>query len=81
MSQCPEIALDGITPDKYAALVAQAKSQGLDLSAESGSTTYQDMNFTWTYDPTAETLTIQCVEKPFFIPCTAIESRIRALTT
>ena len=79
MPHCPEIVATGITPEKYASLVATAKAQGLDLSGETGSTSYQGMDFTWTYDSAGQCLTIQCTGKPIFVPCSMIESRIRSL--
>jgi hypothetical protein len=79
MSTCPEISFSEVTPEKYQSLLATAKSQGLDLSGETGSTTYQGMDFTWRYDASAQSLTIQCAGKPIFVPCSMIESRIRGL--
>ena len=79
MSQCPEIVLSEITADKYQSLLATAKAQGLDLTGETGSTTFQGMDFTWTYDLAAQSLAIQCTNKPIFVPCSMIESRLRAL--
>jgi hypothetical protein len=79
MSTCPEISFSEVTPEKYQSLLATAKSQGLDLSGETGSTTYQGLDFTWRYDPAAQSLTIQCTGKPIFVPCHMIESKIRAL--
>ena len=79
MSACPEILATGITLEKYQTLIATAKAQGLDLTGATGSTSYQGLDFTWTYDSAGETLTIQCTGKPIFVPCSMIESRIRAL--
>ncbi len=79
MSSCPSITLVDVTPQRYQTLLATAKAQGLDLSGESGITTYSGMDFAWNYDPAAETLTIRCTEKPIFVPCHMIESKIRAL--
>lgn len=79
MSGCPEITLENLTPEKYTALLAAAKSQGLDLSGDAGTTHYQGMNFQWSYDPAAQTLRMQCLEKPIFIPCHMIEQKIRQL--
>jgi hypothetical protein len=76
---CPAITLSGITPEKYQALLATAKAQGLDLTGVSGTTQYQGMTFTWDYDAADESLTIRCTEKPFFIPCSMIDERIKAL--
>ena len=81
MSQCPEIVLSEITAEKYQSLLATAKAQGLDLTGETGSTTFQGMDFTWAYDPAAQSLAIQCTNKPIFLPCSMIESRIRSLIT
>jgi hypothetical protein len=79
MSHCPEIVLSEITTEKYQSLLATAKSQGLDLTGQTGSTTFQGMDFTWSYDPAAQSLAIQCTNKPIFVPCSMIESRIRGL--
>ncbi len=79
MSACPQIVATGINPEKYQTLLATAKAQGLDLTGQTGSTSYQGLDFTWTYDIAAESLTIQCTGKPIFVPCSMIESRIRAL--
>ena len=79
MNHCPEITLSEITAEKYQILLATAQSQGLNLIGTNGCTTYQGMNFTWNYDEAAQSLIIQCTEKPIFVPCSMIESRIRSL--
>jgi len=79
MSTCPAIRLQGITQEKYATLVSTAQSQGLALTGQTGNTSFQGMDFFWEYDPSAETLSIQCTGKPIFVPCSMIESRIRSL--
>ncbi len=78
MSHCPEIVATGITPEKYASLVATAQSQGLNLTGETGNTSYQGMDFSWNYDSAGQCLTIQCTNKPILGPCAMIESRIRS---
>ena len=79
MSHCPEITLSEITAEKYQTLLVTAQSQGLNLTGSNGCTTFQGMSFTWSYNEAAETLIIQCTEKPIFVPCSMIESRIRSL--
>ena len=79
MSSCPAMTFTEIGPEKYQSLLATAKSQGLDLTGETGSTTYQGMDFTWTYSPAAQSLAIQCTNKPLLVPCSMIESKIRSL--
>jgi hypothetical protein len=79
MSTCPPISFDGVSATQYATLLQTAQSQGLNLVGESGSTTYQGMDFSWNYDPAAQTLTIQCTAKPIFIPCSMIEAKVRSV--
>ncbi|HEY9128060.1 MAG TPA: hypothetical protein VIM62_13085 [Acidobacteriaceae bacterium] len=76
---CPEIRLEGITAERYAQLLDRAQTQGLNLIGESGETHYQGMRFAWSYDAASAVLTIQCLEKPIFVPCGMIEGRIRGL--
>lgn len=78
MNGCPPMTFDGLTPDRYAQLLLKAAAQGLPITGDSGSTTYQGIDVTWGYDPAAQTLTIECTNKPFFVPCSMIEQKIRA---
>jgi hypothetical protein len=78
---CPAIALPGMTPEKYASLLETANAKGLALSGDSGATSYQGIDFTWSYNQPAATLTIQCTVKPFFIPCSMIEQKIQELVS
>jgi hypothetical protein len=76
---CPAMTFSDLTPEKYAALAETAKARGLDISAPAGETTYQGFEFTWNYDAAAQALTLQCTAKPFFVPCSMIEQKIREL--
>ena len=75
---CPEMTLEGITPDRYTYLISAAAAQGLTISGPTGSTTFQGFDFSWAYDPLAQTLKLQCTNKPFYVPCSMIESKIRS---
>jgi hypothetical protein len=79
MSHCPPITLEGISAEQYRLLLETAQAQGMDLRGESGSTSYQGMDFTWNYEAGAQRLTIVCTNKPIFVPCGMIETRIRGL--
>lgn len=79
MSACPPMTFAEISEEKYQALLATAQAQGLALVGIHGDTTYQGLDFTWHYDAPTQCLTIHCTGKPIFVPCSMIESRIRAL--
>ena len=79
MSNCLPMTFSGITPEQYAALLINAQAQGLQLTGESGSTTFQGLEFTWSYDLPSQSLTIHCTQKPIFVPCSMIESKIRSV--
>ena len=79
MSACPPIIFSDISEEKYKALLATAQAQGFALTGVQGETSYEGFDFTWNYDAAAQSLTIHCTGKPMFIPCSMIESKIRAL--
>ncbi len=79
MPACPQMTFSNISPEKYETLLATAQSQGLNLTGYTGATTYQGMTFNWNYDLPTQSLTLHCTEKPFFVPCSVIEQKIRAL--
>ncbi len=76
---CPSIVLEGIDAPRYASLIATAGAQGLEIAGRSGNTSYQGFDFSWEFDESNQTLTLQCTNKPFFVPCSLIESKIRSL--
>jgi hypothetical protein len=71
--------LSNITPDKWAALQAKAAQSGVNLTADSGQGTQQGLTFSWQYDADSATLTIQCLEPPFWTPCGAVNGRAHDL--
>jgi len=81
MSGCPPIEIEGLSPEKYDSLLKTAQAQGLNLTGPSGSTSYQGIDVTWEYDEANQALTIHCTAKPFFVPCSMIESKIREAVT
>ena len=79
MNGCPPMTFDGLSPDRYQQLLAKAQTQGLQITGDSGSTSYQGIDFTWNYDPAAQILTLECTNKPFFVPCSMIEQKVRSV--
>ena len=56
------------TPGKWAAFINKIKANtGVQITTFSGIVTHGSFEFAYTYDKISEVLTVQCLNKPFFI--------------
>lgn len=67
-----------VTPDQWTKLQAVAKSKGLTLTGNSGTTEYDGITFSYSYDGT-KSVSISIVKKPFFVSELAIENHLNQL--
>ncbi|MGH9404227.1 MAG: hypothetical protein ACRD3D_00150 [Terriglobia bacterium] len=59
----------GVTPASLEALRSELKSMGITPpEGDSGTVTYQGVKLGMDYAPAAQTLTVQILDKPIFIP-------------
>ncbi len=65
-----------VTPERFSALKRKALDFGLNLNANKGSTSQRGFTVNWKYDPDAKMLEIQCTNKPFLVPWSAIDQKI-----
>jgi hypothetical protein len=79
MAGCPAQHFTGITPEVLACLQAKGAAAGLPLAGDTGHATTMGVTIRWNYDPTAQTLTIECTEAPFFVPCSTIAQKVKDL--
>jgi hypothetical protein len=79
MSDCAAQTFTSITSDQFNCLVLKAQANGINISGNSGTASKDGITITWNFDPTAETLTLQCTGKPFFVSCGTINSEIHTL--
>ena len=49
------------------------------IESDSGEASKKGFTLSWTYDPDQQTLEIQCLKKPFFVPCGAVNDRIKGI--
>jgi hypothetical protein len=77
MAGCNPLNFSGITPARFTALTAKAQQAGVPISGDSGTASQMGVTVTWNFDPAAQTLTIQCTDKPFFISCDTINGKIQ----
>ena len=77
---CDPQIFSGVDAAKLANVQELLKSEyGLDASADEGEQSHRGFTFSWAYDADAQTLRIQCVGKPFLVPCSVISGRINDL--
>lgn len=79
MGACAAQTFNNITPDKWAALRAKAAQSNIALNGDSGQTSQQGFTFSWEYDAASATLTIQCLEHPFWASCGAVSGKVHDL--
>jgi hypothetical protein len=77
---CDPLRYSGVDASTWAAARETISSEyGISVDSERGEGSKSGFTLTWTYDPSAQTLEIQCLEKPFIVPCGVISNRIGAL--
>jgi len=79
MGSCAAQTFTNITPDKFAALQQKAALSSINITGNSGQASQQGITISWQFDPTAQTLMIQCLDHPFFAPCGTINGKIHDL--
>lgn len=79
MSVCAAQTFNDITPEKWLALQARAAQNNINLTGDSGQTAQQGFTFSWQYDAASATLTIQCMEHPFWASCGSVNERVHGL--
>jgi len=76
---CVEQNFTGFTPERFDCLVQKAEAAGIDITGNSGTASRDGIEITWNFDPTAQTLIIQCIAAPPLVPCGMINTKIRSL--
>jgi hypothetical protein len=77
---CDQLNYSHVDAEKWNRAKETISSEyGMHIEAEHGEESKSGFTLSWTYDPSAQTLEIQCREKPFLIPCGVVNNRINAL--
>ena len=77
MSACAMQTFNNLTQAAWqSAKEAVAAKFGVQITTDSGNISSQGFTVHWDYDAPTGTLSIQCTDSPFFIPCSAINSEI-----
>jgi hypothetical protein len=80
MSACNEQVFNGITPARWECIrQAMQGRTGVSLATDTGTASKSGFTMRWNFDPLAQVLTVQCLEKPFIVPCSVIESTLTGI--
>jgi len=79
MSDCEAQIFSNITRERWAGMQSKAGQLGVELSGDSGRASRQGFTFSWSYDESMQTLVIQCLEHPFFAPCSLVNAKLKEL--
>ena len=76
MSACAMLTYNNVTPAAWESIVAEVSKNGITIGADSGSASAQGFTVQWNHDRAAQTLTLQCVDSPFFVSCSLINAHL-----
>jgi hypothetical protein len=79
MSACATQGFDNVSQSVFNCLVQMAGSYGITISGNSGEASKDGFTVRWDYDPTAQTLQLQCTDSPWWAPCSTINGKIHDL--
>ncbi len=76
MGSCSQQSFNNVSSGAWSCLVSKAAHYGVHISSNSGSASASGFTIAWNYDPGAQTLSIQCTDKPFWAPCGTVNGKI-----
>lgn len=79
MEACDAQDFDNVSPSVWACLVQKAAGYGITIDNNSGEAGKAGFTVMWDYDPDAQTIRLQCVDHPFWVPCSLINGKIHDL--
>jgi hypothetical protein len=77
---CDALNFTGVDAERWAAAKETINGKyGIDIETENGEKSRSGFKLRWDYDPVAQTLEIQCLDKPFVFPCGVVNGQIASL--
>lgn len=70
------IVVSGVTRDKFEAAKAELAEAGLPITTDIGAAKIKGFQFTWEYNRAGETLQVNLVGKPWYVPEATIVDRV-----
>lgn len=80
MSACAKQTFDNVTPEVWNCLVQKAATNfGITITGPTGQATKDGFTVAWNYDSGAQTGWLQCLDSPFWAPCSVINGKIHEM--
>ena len=77
---CDPLRYAGVDASKWAQTKDLVDSEyGIRIESDSGEASKKGFTLKWTYNPSEQTLQIQCSDKPFLVPCGVVNDRIKGM--
>jgi hypothetical protein len=74
---CDRLTYSGVDASKWARVKdVVSRSYGVNIESDRGEASKGGFGLRWAYEPSDQTLQIQCVTKPFLVPCGVVNKRI-----
>lgn len=70
------LTYNNVTPAAWQCGVQLAASYGVTITTNQGKASAKGFTIAWNYDPSAQTLSLQCTDSPFIVPCSLINNFI-----
>jgi hypothetical protein len=81
MAACKPVTFTAVSRLKFKAIRARiyAQADKTEVLGDTGTAEGRGMKATWAYDEKAQTLTVQCVRKPFWMSDGFVKDKMQAL--
>lgn len=76
MSACAMLTYNNMTQAAWQSTQQAVAQYGIQITRDSDSASSDGFTVHWSYNGATETLSIQCTDSPFLVPCSIINSKI-----
>lgn len=77
---CDPLRYAGVDASKWAQTKDLVdREYGIRIESDGGEASKKGFTLKWTYNPSEQTLQIQCSDKPFLVPCGVVNDRIKGM--
>ena len=79
MSACAMLVYNNVRSEVWQCIKNAVARQGFQIASDNDSASAQGFTVHWDYDSAVETLSIQCTDSPFLVPCSVINAKFDEL--